>query len=201
MIKIQGQYELADYKKAHKLHAYRGRLYSWGNYYVIGLLIFGTVGGSLLAIANVLPWSIVFYPALILGIYVLVQFVIVPQQLKRVFNQQKDFTAPFEIELSDGEFSLKNQFGTSHLPWNAFVKWKEDKEILLLYRSDIMFNLLPKRLLSNEGEFEYVREKLRQNNVPPVNKVKNRFQTILVFVLIVIAIVVFLFQFRAQSAP
>lgn len=201
MIQIKGQYDFADFKKAQKLHSQQSRLSTWIGYYVIGVLVLATFGGGVLAITGLLPWSIEVYPALFLGVYVLFQFVVIPHQLARVFNQQKDLSAPFEMELNDHEFSLKNQFGASHLPWNNFVKWKENKDILLLYRSDIMFNLLPKRLFRNEGELQYVLEKLRQNNVPVANRVRNSFQMVAVVVLIIVAIVVLLFQFRAQSTP
>jgi hypothetical protein len=88
----------------------------------------------------------------------------VARQLTRVFTQQKDLSAPFEMTLTDQEFSMRNEFGESHLPWDSFVKWKEDKEMLLLYRSDVMFQMLPKRLLHSDGELGYVLSRLRQTN-------------------------------------
>jgi len=164
MIQINGQYELADFKKAQALHARRGRLATWGVYYVIGLMALITGVGGVLAIMGRFPWSYVLISALVLGAFVIVRFVVVPRQLTRVFTQQKDLSAPFEMTLTDQEFSMRNEFGESHLPWDSFVKWKEDKEMLLLYRSDVMFQMLPKRLLHSDGELGYVLSRLRQTN-------------------------------------
>jgi hypothetical protein len=164
MIQINGQYELADFKKAQALHARRGRLATWGVYYVIGLMALITGVGGVLAIMGRFPWPYVLISVLVLGAFVIVRFVVVPRQLTRVFTQQKDLSAPFEMTLTDQEFSMRNEFGESHLPWDSFVKWKEDKEMLLLYRSDVMFQMLPKRLLHSDGELGYVLSRLRQTN-------------------------------------
>ena len=55
MIQINGQYELADFKKAQALHARRGRLATWGVYYVIGLMALITGVGGVLAIMGRFP--------------------------------------------------------------------------------------------------------------------------------------------------
>ena len=162
MIQIKGQYELADFKKAHALHARRGRLATWGLYYVIGVMAFVTVAGGVLAIMGRFPWSNVLISALVLGLFVIVRFVLMPRQLKRIFTQQKDLSAPFEMTLTDQEFAMRNEFGESHLPWDSFVKWREDKEMLLLYRSDVIFHMVPKRLLRGDGELGYVLDRLEQ---------------------------------------
>jgi len=122
-----------------------------------------TVVGGVLAIMGRFPWSYVLIAALVLGAFVIARFVVVPRQLSRVFTQQKDLSAPFEMNLSDQEFSMRNEFGESHLPWDSFVKWKEDKEMLLLYRSDVLFHMLPKRLLHSDDELGYVLNRLRQS--------------------------------------
>src|SRR5215475_7227989 len=50
------------------------------------------------------------------------------------------------IELSDEAFELRNEFGSSRIPWKNFVKWKQNKALLLLYRSDFVFQMLPGRI-------------------------------------------------------
>jgi hypothetical protein len=163
VIQIKGQYELADFKKAQALHARRGRLATWSLYYVIGLMALIAVMGGVLAIMGRFPWSYVLISALVLGAFVIARSVVVPRQLTRVFTQQKDLSAPFEMTLTDQEFSVRNEFGESHLPWDSFVKWKEDKEMLLLYRSDVMFHMLPKRLLRSDSDLGYVLGRLRRS--------------------------------------
>jgi len=163
MIEISGRYELADFRKAQALHARRGKVATWSAYYVMGVMALIAVVGGVLAIMGRFPWSYVLISALALAAVVIVRFVVVPRQLKRIFAQQKDLSSPFEMTLTDQEFTMRNEFGESHLPWDSFVKWREDKEMLLLYRSDVVFHMLPKRLLRSDDELGYVLGRLRQS--------------------------------------
>lgn len=195
MVKIKGKYEFEDFKKAQALHARRGRFSTYMTYSVIGLMAIVTLVGIILAISGEWPWSYVEIPALITGAYVVFNYILFPSQLKRVFIQQKDLSAPFEIELTDKGFSLENEYGASRMPWNTFVKWKEDRDMLLLYRSDVIFTMLPKRFLENAGELQYIHEKIQENNLPDASKVRNSLIKIIVVALTVLAVIVAVVSF------
>ncbi len=194
MIEFKGQYDLSDFKKAQRLHTQIGRMSARADSYLIGLLALLTIAGVVLAVMGRVPWLFTCYLALFLGVYVLFQFVLIPRQLTRVFKQRKDLSAPFEMELTEQEFEIRNEFGVTHLPWKDFVKWKENGEMLLMYRSDTMFHLLPKRLLPKTDDIQYVLDRLQQNNVPIASKVRNPMQTTLIAIVIVTIAVVFLLQ-------
>jgi hypothetical protein len=195
MVKIKGKYEFVDFKKAQALHARRGRLTIYLTYSVIGIMAIVTLVGIMFAISGEWPWAYVEIPALIIGAYVVFNFILFPSQLKRVFMQQKDLSAPFEMELTDNAFSLENELGASRLPWNTCVKWKEDRDMLLLYRSDVSFHMLPKRLLHDAGELQYIHEKIQEYKVPEAGKVRNPTQMIIVVALTVLAVIVALVSF------
>jgi hypothetical protein len=195
MVKIKGKYEFEDFKKAQALHARRGRLITYLTYFIIGIFAVVTLVGILFAISGKWPWSYVEIPVLIIGAYLVFNFILFPSQIRRVFMQQKDLSAPFEIELTDKGFSLENEYGASRTPWNTFVKWIEDRDMLLLYRSDIIFTMLPKRLLQDAGEIQYIHEMIQEHNLPEASKVRNPLIKIIVVALTVLAVIVALVSF------
>ncbi len=202
MIQIHGQYDLADYKKAVKLNMRRGQFATWSIYLLLGLIGLMVLGGLLFTLFADSPFILpvpalltaLLFPAL-LG---LMWFVLLPRQLSHVFKQQKDLSAPFDMTLSDTEFLLQNDFGTSRMPWNAFTKWKEDGELFLLYRSDAVFQMLPERLLRSQDEIQYVRTRLQANGVPPANQVRNALRTTMWVSFGVLLALVFVVQFVMQ---
>ena len=193
MIQIKGQYEFTDFKNAQTLHAQYGKLTTWVGYFAVGILALGTLTGIVLAVLGRFSWSDVTYftfPAIFIVILALFQFVILPRQMLRVFKQQKDLSYPFEIDLSDDGFEMRNEYGSSRVPWGDFAKWKEDANLLLLYRSDAVFQMLPKRLFQDNQELEFVHEKLRQANVPDARRVRNPVQMITFALLLLVIIVI-----------
>jgi len=70
----------------------------------------------------------------------------------RIFRQQKSLNLPFSIEATSEAFCAFNETGKTTMPWGHFVKWKESERLLLLYHSDILFNLVPKRLFQSGAE-------------------------------------------------
>lgn len=93
-----------------------------------------------------MPWSGVIPLILVLTLIAVIRFIVTPRRIARLFKQQKDLSAPFVIELTDETSSSHNEFGEGCLPWGTFVKWEENEKLLLLYRSDVLFHMLPKRL-------------------------------------------------------
>lgn len=200
MIQLKGQYELSDFKKAQKLHAQGGKLSTGLGYIVLGIIAGGTLLGVVLAFLGRFPWELLSLPILLLAVLAFFQFILIPFQLAWVFKQQKDLSAPFEIELTDEEFQFRNEFGKNRTRWENFVKWKENGELLLLYRSERAFHLLPKRLLQSENAIDYVLGKLREHNVPMADQVRKRnpIQMAVMAGLIIFAIAVFLSQFNSR---
>jgi|GEM_PF-1243241 len=198
MIQLQGHYELSDFKKAQSLHARGGKLSTWSGYGVVGMIAGLTLLGVVLALLGRFPWEFVTLPILLVIVWVFFQFVLIPYQLGRVFKHQKGLSAPFEIELTDEEFHFRNEFGDSRIPWGNFVKWKENAELLLLYRSNAAFHLLPKRLFPSGQAADYVLSHLRAHNVPNAAQVRNPIQIAVMAGLIIIAIVVFFLNFTSR---
>ena len=80
-----------------------------------------------------------------LGFCALVFFVILPLNAKRIYRQQKWLQLPADIHVTGESYHVKSEFGEATLPWKGFHKWKENRHLFLVYQSDILFHMWPKR--------------------------------------------------------
>jgi hypothetical protein len=106
------------------------------------------------------------------------------------------------MELSGEGLSVSNSKGSALIPWNNFLKWAEGKEMVLLYRSYIMFQMLPKRLFASESDLQYLREQLTRNNVPEAGQANKRISVnrLVVYIFLFIAIIAMLYV-NIRSMP
>jgi uncharacterized integral membrane protein len=197
MIKIQGQYTLEDFKNAQKLHlkGRRGTLTGFPAYFVAMAALTFVVWAISSTFMSRVDWPVILIPfgfLMAVGIYLMIMR---PRQIARVFQQQKELSAPLEIELSEDGFKLSHQYGSVTIPWKDFAKWKEDQDLILLYRSDLAFTMLPKRFLAGGDQLQYVHDLLTQAGVPDAYKIRtgNRRWRVLIYVLLFIVICVMIY--------
>ncbi len=172
-MKIKCQLEWTDYLNSQLLHMQPGRLAKKILYGVLLVaMICGFIGGFFLFATGQLELlgdlSLSFFSvAIFVLLYILyLRYMFLPKQVKKVFFQQKELSAPFEIEFTDTSMLASNEFGNSTRPWKNFIKWKENKELLLLYHSDMLYNIIPKRFFFDPQQFETVKTYLETNKVP-----------------------------------
>jgi len=179
MVSLKGKYELADLQAAQDLHARTGKFMQWTFAILLGVLGLFVVAGVVFALMNRISWLVVIYPAFILGFLALYRYWLRPYQIKRAYTQHKELSSPFEMDLTDEGYGIKNDYGSGKIPWKDFLKWKVDKKIILLYRTDNMFNMVPRRLLADESQAQYIIDLLKQNNVKEASQVRSPVRTIL----------------------
>lgn len=75
-------------------------------------------------------------------------FVVSPFTARRTYARQKTLQQPFEFSWSDTGFRTANENGDWKVKWTDFYSWDEDKHVFLFYQSPRLFNILPKRALS-----------------------------------------------------
>lgn len=163
MYTIEGQITLEDFQNANRL----GRKPK-GFALVMQILAYVvTVIAMLfilfLAVRNPSPGTILPF-ILMLGLIVFM-FAYVPHRVKKVYEQQKELHYPYIITIDETGLHTKNQIGEAKRPWSLFVKWREDKNLIMLYHSDVMFSMIAKRYLTEEG-IKFVHEQLKRNNIP-----------------------------------
>jgi hypothetical protein len=195
MIQIKGQFTLDDFKKAHQLYAQQKAVSAPPRIYLILIAMLFFICLIILVILGHLAWSYLLASLALLGFFLLYQYLYRPYLLARTFKNHPDLSAPFEMELSDQGMSITNLKGSALIPWTDYVKWLEGKELILLYRSYIMFQMIPKRLFATENDLQYLREQLARNNVPDAGKADKRVPVAqyIVYIILVIAILVVLY--------
>lgn len=110
------------------------------------------LAGSLDSFGHALPLIgglpllfIVLFFALQLGIH----FLWLPRFTRRVYAQQADIRLPFSQDWDDDHLTTVNANGTGTYKWADFHAWHRTEDILLIYRSEALFHIIP---LSGEAD-------------------------------------------------
>ena len=143
----EGQLQVTDYLNAQRLHQRkRGVKRVLGVALSIWYVVLTLASG--IATVSDSRWGITFSILIAVGVvYLLQRFILLPRRSRRIFGQQRSLHAPYRTEFSDGGVASRSETITSNHPWDHYIKWKEDAEYFLLYLSDIMFQIVPKRFL------------------------------------------------------
>lgn len=185
-MKLKGQLQWSDYLNSSLLHMQPTGFVRFIVYFTIaiGILIL-VLAFYLAATAQVSIISLI--PVLTFVIFIpIYRYVFLPNRVKKIFSQQKELSLPYDIEISDTGMIVSNEFGTVNRPWDNFHKWKENNDLLILYHSDVLYTILPKRIFSDAAQIENVKEYLISNQVP-VAKSRFRFVYILIVLFFIIA--------------
>lgn len=75
-------------------------------------------------------------------------FFTVPRQTRKAYQEQKGFQYPLTLTWSDDGIEVQNQQGRATFPWADLFRWAEDRHIILFYHSSRLFQMLPRRVLS-----------------------------------------------------
>ena len=158
-MKIKGQLQWTDYLNSTLLHMQPGRLAKIVLFGALLLIGCAFIGGFFLLVIGQLERPVgFFFPLLIfLGIYPLYRYVLLPNRVKKIFSQQKELNSPFEMEFTDTGLVASNEFGNSNRPWGNFIKWRENKDLFILYHSDIVYTIIPKRIFTGPEQVEKVK--------------------------------------------
>lgn len=175
-MKITGQLTWQDYLQAQLLHT---RLVWWGQLLLV-IAVLGLIAGYASTMVPDIAahgWGMLGYylwlPILIVAAILYYYVVALPRRVRRLYEQHKEMQAPFEHEITESGLITPKEYGYTDHPWEHFRKWKQDKNILLLYFSEIQFVLIPKRFCTAE-QLEALRGHLAQNHVTEVGTVTRR---------------------------
>ncbi len=117
------------------------------------------LAGSLLAVAYCYQEHILSFAGafeVILGLLAwlcLRHFVILPFQFRRIYRQQKNLTGEHQFSWDEQFIYFHSENYDGKVPWADFRKCKENKTMLLLYHSDVLFNIFPKACFPSSQVF------------------------------------------------
>ncbi len=156
MIEFKGIFEPNDCVRAQYLHCRPRPLYK-----VLGVVV--------LALAFWAAWLMltsddfgIFEVAyfLAIGYFILNYTVILPWSARRMYRQQKALQREMHFRFDDSGASASSEIGNSDIPWGDYLKWKKNDHMILLYISDRMYQMLPRRMFANPGDFDRLGELL-----------------------------------------
>jgi len=125
---------------------------------------------ALYALLLLLDWRMATQPLLValmaaVGVAVLLAvWVLIPWQMKRHFRQAPGLRDEIELSWDDERLSFETTRGNSRLAWSDYHRWGENERLLLLFQSEILYNIVPKAAL-NADELAAIREALEQAGV------------------------------------
>ena len=84
-------------------------------------------------------------------------FIILPFRSRKIYLQQKLMQLPCDFSFDESSMQAKSGVGTSSICWDMLHKWKENKDLILVYQSDAIFHMFPKRCFASESDINEFR--------------------------------------------
>jgi len=183
-MKAGGQHKWTDYYRAQLLHS---RPPLWAR--VVIYLFFGLLGVAavFLALRGELHWLNIINGAILVVLLIVIRFVYIPWRVRRSYAQQREFSVPWEITVTETSLEISNNYGNIKRPWSDFIKWREDDQLLLLYESDALYRVFPKRFFTNSEQLAAIRQKLTENHIPAASGPTGCAVVILLIMVLMIA--------------
>lgn len=149
MTPVRIEYAADDYVAALKLHALWSRR---------RLLVFVSVGvvAAVLLFTSAPTWPSIIAGGVLGGVigglscYALGWLFYLPWKARRMFRQQKSLQEVYEVDWNDEGLSVRGQRVQGVTPWRDYLKKKENAQLVLLYHSDVLFQMLPRRQFTAE---------------------------------------------------
>lgn len=86
-----------------------------------------------------------FIAAAYLAFCLLFNLVYLKWKSNRAYRQQKSLQTPIHIEWNEQNILFSQENGRNDMKWSDFLKYKANKDIILLYYSDALFSMVPTR--------------------------------------------------------
>jgi hypothetical protein len=166
-MKYQLQIEYADYKAAQRLHMTPRRPFKIILYFLLALFVLACC----FAVQKFLKGGEGQDFGFLVGVtvYLFLMFgVLFPYRWKKNYQQQKLLHMPFQYEFTTDTFCTFTEYGNVALPWKTFHKWREGKTLFLVYQTDRLFHLIPKRIFQCPEDQAQLRGYLTEKIGKPV---------------------------------
>ncbi|MBM7048881.1 YcxB family protein [Rhizobium lusitanum] len=113
-----------------------------------GILVAGLVDPND-AFVSILSFAILA-PVAITGIPFLIVYTFGGRTARRTFREQKTLQKPLHFSWTESGVHLWSDFGEARLQWSDFLKARQDRHCILLYESQRLYRIIPKRVLTND---------------------------------------------------
>lgn len=72
----------------------------------------------------------------------------VPVVARRIYAQQRGLHDEIHVAADAAGIAARSARMEGQTPWSHYLRWREDRRVILLYQSDALFQFVPKRALS-----------------------------------------------------
>jgi len=109
-----------------------------------------------------------------------------PERAAKVaFRNSPMLGAPLQVAISEAGLSVKSQYGDSRLPWHVLPQRKRSDDLLLIYQSDMLFHVLPRRWFASDQQWEEFNRQVAEH-VPLIPRQSARDILLLVLLWVVL---------------
>lgn len=147
-IEAEGELTERDYMKAQWLHLKPRRplLYvGYGLLFLIGIAAALAVGSSA-SVGDTTP-AIGFFA--VLGLFVIL---VLWQWLayRRAYRSQRTLSGTQRLLFSESGIRGAFAYGAGETEWGAFIKWRESRDLFIIYQASNLMHIIPKRWFAGE---------------------------------------------------
>ena len=160
---IQAKLTAEDYVQAQFLHMRPRPVYKWLGILTIFFTLLAAGASTRACIRGCAPWH---QPVIIIAAlaYLFIWFqLVLPRKARKIFAQQKLLHGPMEIVITPDGFSTAAAHGTSNLKWSELHKYKAGKRLMLVYQSDVIFHMFPRRWFASDADWDQLQAYLKQS--------------------------------------
>lgn len=84
-------------------------------------------------------------PLIVMACCVTVIFLLGKRLARKALDQQKTLQMPYRVSWTDQGILIESEHSDTRMPWGDFRKIRQDQNLILLYESDRLYRLIPKR--------------------------------------------------------
>ena len=145
---ITGVVSAEDFVEAQRVHR-RGIAVAM-NWVMGGLAAFGVA----LAIFGIKPWGLILILAGIGGAIgeAIQARLYIPAKSRKHYSQFKGVEAPITYRWDTEKFSVRSDRGSGERRWRDLHRVRESERVFLLYTTDVLFEVVPKRWFQSEAQ-------------------------------------------------
>ncbi|WP_256643973.1 YcxB family protein [Stenotrophomonas sp. 9(2022)] len=126
---------------------------------LVGVLLgCAVVGVAALAMGHHFPGLVLVGGSLcgVVGVFVQSRLAL-PRQIAKIHRQQASLHAHYTYSWDDEWLSVASEHVQAKRRWSDYTKMRESDELLLLYHSDIMFEVFPKAWFNEQTQLDEFR--------------------------------------------
>lgn len=89
-----------------------------------------------------------------------------PRYTRRIHSQQADLRTSWALSWDEEKLSIANPDNSGNVAWGDFHQWLRTRGMLLIYRSEALFNIIPLHDAAAERAADAITALLQQAGVP-----------------------------------